>query len=457
MSDAVSLSNERTQMYKDLYRGNVPTRIPVSSAFTLDAMILYAGMDIAEIYWDMTKAEAVFDKVCQDFFSDSMPGGTRRYPSFYQLLGSKPFIMGSTGTMQHPNVMGMGPEEYDEFIASPYDCIIEKILPRLYTELDSDPFSRALALAKAARAHGEEMATTGMIAGKMRAKYGFAAIPGNATTAPYDFMADFFRSFTGISKDIRRIPDKVVEACDAITPILIKKGKIPVKSEYGVTVIPLHMAPYMRTQDFEKFWWPSFKKQVDTLSEMGINVSLFVEHDFMRYLDHLYELPENTIMRFEYGDPKLVKEKLGKKHIISGFYPLMLLHTGTKEQCIDKAKELLDILAPGGHFMFDFDKNAFDLSGNIVENLKAVQEYVYLNGRYSEAERAGNTEPKPRVNRTDEIIAEIDANMNSKYFSTWSQYKEKHTELFERLHSVAAPKIEKFEDVMFNFIINLCS
>lgn len=104
----------------------------------------------------------------------------------------------------------------------------------------------------------------------------------------------------------------------------------------------------------------------------------------MRYLDYLWELPENTIMRFEYGDPRLVAEKLGGRHILSGFYPITLLQTGTKEQCIDKAKELLDILAPTGKFWFQADKSIIsaDKDGKIAENLRAVLEYVTENGSY---------------------------------------------------------------------------
>jgi len=102
----------------------------------------------------------------------------------------------------------------------------------------------------------------------------------------------------------------------------------------------------------------------------------------MRYIDYLAELPEGTIMLFEYGDPKLVKEKLGKKHIISGFYPVSLLKTGTKQQCIDKAKELIDVLAPGGGYYFGFDKVIITLDSANVENTKAVLDYVAENANY---------------------------------------------------------------------------
>ena len=457
MSDAATLSKERLAIYRDIYRGNVPARVPVSNPLSLDAMVQYAGANVAEIYWDMTKAEAVFDKICTEFVADSMPGGTRRYPSFYQLLGSKPFIMSSAGTMQHPEVAGMEVEDYDSFIENPYDCIIEKILPRLYTELGGDPQLRGFALGKAFRAWADEMVGVAMLRGKIAAKYGFPSIAAGTTTAPFDTVADFFRGFSGIAKDMRRCPEKVGAACEAITPIMVKKGQLIAPAEMGVTLIPLHMAPYLRTKDAELYYFPTLQKQVEMLTEMGINVHLFVEANYDRFLDNLQEMPEGTILRFEEGDPKLIKEKLGKKFILTGFYPISMLMTHTKEQCVDKAKELLDTLAPGGNYIFDFDKGVWSLAGNVMENLRAVLEYVNANGAYSAAERAGNKEIQPKPNRSKEIVAEIEANMNSKYYTPWPQYKKNHPELYQGIDHVIGPKIQRYEDSMFNFIISLCS
>lgn len=45
--------------------------------------------------------------------------------------------------------------------------------------------------------------------------------------------------------------------------------------------------------------------------------------------------------------------------------------------------------------------------------------------------------------------------MKSKYYTTWEEYKKNHPELEDKPEAVVAPKIEKYEDVMFNFIIGL--
>ena len=138
----------------------------------------------------------------------------------------------------------------------------------------------------------------------------------------------------------------------------------------------MHMAPYMRTKDFERFYWPTFKRYVEALDEAGVGATIFVEQDWSRYYDYLFELPENTMMIFEEGNPSEVKEKLGKKHILAGFYPMGVLKTGTEQECLDKAKEIVDILAPGGKYIFTLDKNLLTIRDINPENLKTVLRFV---------------------------------------------------------------------------------
>lgn len=45
--------------------------------------------------------------------------------------------------------------------------------------------------------------------------------------------------------------------------------------------------------------------------------------------------------------------------------------------------------------------------------------------------------------------------MNTKYYTTWEEYKEKHPELEGKPEAVIAPKIQKYEDIMFQFVISL--
>lgn len=384
MTDLKTLAQERTQLFVDVYDGKIPKRVPVMALITNEFAVQYAGMDLTEAQWDTTRYEEAYDKVCQDFYSDSFPLMALRFPSVYQQLGARNWKMGSNGFIQHPEVEGMLVEEYDEFIASPYDCIIEKVLPRVYTELNAEPGKRAMALSKAFKAWFDEMGNQGMITAKLIEKFGYTDIPfaGGFNEAPMDFISDQLRGFKGISMDIRRIPDKVAAASEAVLPLMIKMGMPPVPSKYTPTFVPLHMPPFMREKDFAKLYWPTFKKMVETLDEAGQACVIFAEQDWTRYADYLNELPESTKIIVESGDPKILKEKVGQKHVLMGFYPTVLLKTGTKQQCIDKAKELLDILAPGGRYVFGFDKGPLTVDSVNLENMQAILEYVATNANY---------------------------------------------------------------------------
>ena len=380
----IALAQERTQLFTDVLSGKVPKRVPIYALIENGFAIQYARRDLAEAQWDSNSFEETADKVCQDFITDNVPILQVRYPSIYKILGAKNWVMGSNGFIQHPEVEGLAVEDYDDFIASPYDCIVEKVLPRLYGNLDTDSTSKAFTLAKAFKAFMDEFGSQAMQTAKLKDKYGYADVNfvGGMCEAPLDFLADQLRGFKGMSLDIRRIPDKVEAAVKAVTPLVTSMGMQPFPAKNSCTAMFLHMAPFMRDKDFAKLYWPSFKQQVESLAEAGFQSYIFCEQNFMRFLDYLVELPENTVMAFEDGDPKLIKEKLGNKHIITGLYPQTLLKTGSKQQCIDKAKELNDILAPGGRYVFGLDKALITADSIKVENLQAVYEYVATNSNY---------------------------------------------------------------------------
>lgn len=392
--DANQLKQERQADLKAVYSGEVPKRVPIHLSFAFEASVSYAidqgivekGKNLRNIYWEPETWYDIFDRVNNDFYSDIPLGpGAIRLPILYQILEAKSIIMGATGVMQHPEVHSLEPEEYDAFIEDPFFYMSETLMPRLYPALDTTPGRRAMVLAQAVKANADQFATIGQMMGKIAAKYGYPAAPGGRSTAPFDYLADFLRSFTGISKDMRRYPDKVVQACDALVPLMLREGvpnpdRLP--PNYRV-MIPLHMGSFINEKQFEKFYWPSFKKLMDGLVAPGAGVDLFVEDNWMRHMDYLKTFNGSVKMQFEYGDPKLVKEKLsGTRHVITGFFPISLLQFGSEQEVKDKAKELIDILAPGGGYIFGFDKGLFSLEGNTIKNLHVLTDFVRDYGVY---------------------------------------------------------------------------
>jgi len=449
MTDIKTLQEERTEIFHDVYDSKVPKRVPVSLSISFEATAQIGGLDMEAAQWKPSTVAEVADKVCQNLFSDVCPtGGSLRFPAFYEILQSQSFVMGSNGFMQHPEVKGMDPEDYDYLIEKPYDCLLERVIPRQFKSLNlENPVQMAINLSKSFTVNGADNAEFASYFIPLIQKYGYyPGHPTGFTEAPFDFLADQLRGFKEISMDVRRMPEKIAEACEALAPIVLKKGMPAAINQYSRVTYPLHMPTFMREKDFASLYWPSFKKVCDTYASMGISNHLWCEDNWMRYLDYLYDLPTNTVLMFEYGDLKEIKEKLGKKHIIAGLYPFGLLKTGTKEECIDKAKEMLDILAPGGKYIFSLDKIAITISPQEFENLCAVAEYIRDNGVYSNAgESAG-----PVFNKEDYIAPELRP-LESKYYTTWDQYKASHPKVSDH----GANKLQAMEERMFNFLVSL--
>ncbi|WP_347491678.1 hypothetical protein ABDB91_18220 [Desulfoscipio sp. XC116] len=49
----------------------------------------------------------------------------------------------------------------------------------------------------------------------------------------------------------------------------------------------------------------------------------------------------------------------------------------------------------------------------------------------------------------------MSAKMNTKYYKTWEEYKAQHPEIEDKQAGVMAPKMQSYEDMMFEFVIYL--
>ena len=144
MENKQKLMTERTQLFTDIYDGRIPRRYPGCQAFRLNLPFSMPGCPGQDnILW----------KALKKHLTRFAAGLLDAYPMGFlillkmQILGSS-FIMGSNGFMQHPEVVPMEPDEYDELIASPIDFYLEKFSPRLF-ELDTDPVTRSLVFSAA--------------------------------------------------------------------------------------------------------------------------------------------------------------------------------------------------------------------------------------------------------------------------------------------------------------------
>ena len=381
----------RKQLYKDLFSNRVPDRVPIQDSLNVEYMIQYCGFDLMETQYDYTdeKLNTMFKKVADDVMrGDLFPSMYARNAVAFMLDGNIANQMGSNGMIQHPEISFMEAEEYDDFIKNPFDFLLEKVSTRNSRQFQKGEVFRSRALLMKTFAMADQNAMFGRASVKAAAEHDmFMEPPGSCSVAqpPFDLIADFCRGFSKIPLDMRRCPDKLQEAMDAAMPFLLAQS-VPSKPDIlGAAKVMTHMAAFLNTKQFEKFYFPHFNELTHINLERGFYMTMFLEQDWTRFIDYLMDMPMGTRFYMERGDYREFKEKMGKKFVLGGFYPLELLRAATKEQCIDKAKEIIDIMAPGGNYYFTWSKSGLSINDIDVDNYVGVSEYVRDNTKYDNA------------------------------------------------------------------------
>lgn len=184
---------------------------------------------------------------------------------------------------------------------------------------------------------------------------GYPFYAGGAVKAPFDVLGDSFRGTTPLMMDLYRRPEKVLEACERLVPLMIGSGVGGARANNNPMVfIPLHKGAdgFMSNEQFEKFYWPSLKAVMLGLIENGCVPCCFVEGAYNDRLEYLAELPEGTCFHiFDRTDMANARKILGGKSCIGGGFPVSLILTGTVQQVEDETKKLLDTAAGDGGYI----------------------------------------------------------------------------------------------------------
>ena len=372
--------------FNTAFNGQTPDRVPVFSM--VDTYVLAQSHYTIEEAWvkDKNKCIQAFVNYNDKVYSDMVWGTGNTTPfemlelfgnSLYCITGETVQTKGSAGAV-------MRDDEYPELIANPKEFLYDTIIPRKYeicngTEETVGPLMKDAAGRLLKWIMFESQSIKGI-----EKKAGLpVAVNAYNFLAP-DFMLDFLRDFVGISKDIRKRPEELYAACEAVYPMILQLTEISGKADPNHVVhIPLHLPTYMRPKDFEKLYLPWMIRAIKDLNAKGYRLMFFCERDWTAYASMLQQLPAGPNgYIFECGDLKLLREAIRGKGCFMGGMRSELLKYGTKEECIDEAKRCLEDFAPGGGYIFTTDK--FLLCGDDakIENLAAVNEYVHVYGKY---------------------------------------------------------------------------
>ena len=358
-------------------RGGTPDRVP-SLVQHMTWGFGYSKTNIEEVYTDRMRQIDGCTAFLKDIYTDANFIPCLDFPlGFNRILKpEKPqYRINPDGfSMQHVENSPMLPEEYGELAADPRAFIANVLLPRRYPLLNQ-PYPVNYELLK--KVYDEEMYFIGSITAGVeyvKKTYGVPAFGSGVSYIAPDFCFDFLRGFKGLMIDIRRKTPHMKEAFAALNQYEIRNKLSRLKKD-EIVFIPLHAATFMNEKNYQEFYWPYLKEYCEAIIARKAIPALYLEGDWTSHLESLLDFPAHTLcVMVENGDLAHFKKTVGGKISIVGGIPVIALRDCTPAESVDAAKRALDILAPGGGYIFSEDKILLSPADAAPENLKAVQE-----------------------------------------------------------------------------------
>jgi uroporphyrinogen-III decarboxylase len=273
----------------------------------------------------------------------------------------------------------MKADEYDDFMSNPTDFWMRVFLPRTagafegfrylapFNPVLTNPLGYIMSVSRPeVQASFEKLLEASREIARWREAVrevyrqalaeGFASFGGGGMAgAPFDNLADALRGTQGIVMDMFRQPDKVIEAMERLVPIIVKGAvRMANDSLSPVIMMPLHKGDksFMSGTQFEKFYWPTFKKVLLGLVEEGLVPYPFAEGNYEPRLEIISDMPRTAVAwHFEVMDMARAKKVLGGVSCIAGNVPTSLLVTGSAGQVREACRKLIETCAPGGGYI----------------------------------------------------------------------------------------------------------
>jgi hypothetical protein len=388
-------------------------RVPVTIFPSMFPMS-YAGITVHDAMYDYEKCVAAYRKFVLDFKPDIHFGAAAPGPGrFYEILDYKLYAWAGHGVSPESSYQCLEKEymtedEYDLLITDPSFFFRNFYLPRVFGALEPwkmlPPLTNILemygvaynfipfgvppvqAAFKALFEAGAEAlkwaGAMGAYNGEM-ATLGFPNVLGGFTKAPFDTIGDTLRGTKGMMLDMYRRPDKLIEAMERLTPIMINMG-LGAAQQTGNPVIfmPLHKGAdgFMSDGQFKKFYWPTLRKVIVGLIEGGCIPFLAAEGGYNKRLEVIRDIPKGkTLWMFDQTDMARAKEIVGDTLCLFGNVSSSMLKLGTPQDVRDYVKKLIDTAGKDGGFILG---NGAFFDHAKPENLKAMVDFTKEYGVY---------------------------------------------------------------------------
>lgn len=400
----------------DAFNVRKPDRVPVAPLVVTYYATKQEGILNKDVHYDFDLLYKAYERAAFEYNWDcAPPSGVLPDGKLIDLMGMTQIRLPGRGvgddlSFQFVDGQYMFANEYDEMLADPNGFAIKKLWPRVSSTLA--PISNVVNLLPTM--HLASISNAYMVSGVLlnlfatpemldtlkklplaveqtmktlqvnaaytqrMAELGFPTIFTAFAETGYDFFSDFLRGLRGVMLDLYRDPERLLETINIFSKISIETAIMQAKMAGSKGVfIPLHRgsAGFMSNEQYEKFYWPTFKDLVLALIEADLVPIPLLEGDYTPRLEFLQELPaKKWVAHWDIVDRKKVKDMLGDKVCYWGNVPAGLMCTGTPEQVTADVREMIDMFGESGGLLIDASMGIPDESR--PENVRALTEAV---------------------------------------------------------------------------------
>jgi hypothetical protein len=376
--------------------------------------VFHSGFTPRDVIYDYDKLATAFKNFALEFGADAHIGATAPGSGkVYELLDYKLYSWPGHGVApEHSYQCNEGEymkaDEYDALIQDPSGYFANVYLPRVFgalTPLQMLPFLPGIleiygvafnfipfglppvqsAYKALMEAGGEALkwaGALGAVSGEL-ASLGYPEFWAGFSKAPFDTIGDTLRGTKGIMLDIYRQPKKLLDALEALVPLMVKLGAGAAQmTGKPIVFIPLHKGAdgFLSDEQYAKFYWPTLRKVILGLIEEGCVPNPAAEGGYNSRLSVIKDLPKgNTIWMFDATDMAKAKATVGDTLCMMGNVPSTLLNLGSPKEVKEYSKKLIEVAGKNGGFVLS---NGAFFDQAKPENLKAVVEAAREFGAY---------------------------------------------------------------------------
>lgn len=394
MLDAVTLKNT----------GPVPVMM-----HTMLWYATYGGVTKRELMYNYDTLERVSFQAMEEFDPDSFlpPHITVALGPMMERLDFKQLQWPGHGVSENSSYQYLDAEymkrdEYDAFIFDPTGYYLSTYLPRVMgayeglAQLTPLPAYSYFTLlfhtsnwnspgviesVERLRHAGEEaqrmLERTGAFVQKA-VQAGYVPGAGSVAYVPFDQLGDFMRGAKGILTDMRRVPDKLLEAVEKLTVFQCRQAVAAGKaSGCPYVFIPIHWGcdGFMSDEQFKRFWWPGLRRMIIEMIDNDLIPVILWEANCTTRLEVIADIPAGkAVYYFENTPLKKAYEVLGGHICLRGNIPSSMFNTGTPEQIDAFCRDMIETVGKGGGFILD---GSFGIPDEApIENVRSMFESV---------------------------------------------------------------------------------